>query len=170
MIDLLPFEIHITVDMSDDIFNIDTFKKMCDEIEVKPIVIELEINKDSCMKDIMTSSKHYGTMKSSKIESERISNYLSDNGFKVLRKKIETVPWHYLAPKDEVENIPHNLYFESHIGVPILPTEKDKLNKVVDKINSNQFNGISKLSRNFLKKSKDGKLKYDNLSIIQRRK
>ena len=59
---------------------------------------------------------------------------------------------------------------ESHIGVPILPTEKDELNKVVDKINSNQFNGISKLSRNFLKKSKDGKLKYDNLSIIQRRK
>ena len=159
----LPFEIHITVDLN-DVENkksfVNKFKDSCKSICVKPIVIEFQLDNDT-LEDVMTSSKHFGDNRSAYEESERISNQLKEMGYKVIRKKIETVPWHSAAPIiDGVLPIPNNCYFESHIGVTITPEQKDKLQNYVNFLNDSfedsECGGVAKLSQNFFKKSKDG--------------
>ena len=170
----LPFEIHVTVDaseMRDPImfdtkrFDLDLFKEACDDIGVKPIVIDLEINDGSEIQDVMTSSKHFGDNRTAYEESERISNKLKNWGFKVVRNKIESVPWHPAAPiRTTGEPIPNGCYFESHIGVIITPDRKEDLQEFVDGLNAGctaagrvELGGTAKLSRNFFKKMEDGK-------------
>ena len=173
----LPFEIHVTVDVDleigeGDVLNswsgsISRFKEDCVEIEVKPIVIDLEINDGSILKDVMTSSKHFGDNRSAYEESERIVSELKDKGYKVVRNKIETVPWHPAAPQNRDkdhplfhgEPIPNGCYFESHIGIIISPEEKEDLNELVDFLNESicEFSGTAKLSRNFFKRTESGK-------------
>ena len=169
----LPFEIHVTVDVDleigeGDVLNpwsgsISRFKEDCVEIGVKPIVIDLEINDGSILKDVMTSSKHFGDNRSAYEESIRIVSELKDMGYKVLRNKIESVPWHPAAPVISTgKEIPNGCYFESHIGVVITPDEKRSLNYLVNFLNSEdgdeiiELSGTVKLSQNFFKKSKDG--------------
>jgi NTP pyrophosphatase (non-canonical NTP hydrolase) len=166
----LPFEIHVTVDaseMRDPImfdtkrFDLDLFKEACDNIGVKPIVIDLEINDGSVIKDVMTSSKHFGDNRSAYEESERICNELKKYGYKVLRNNIESVPWHPAAPIISTgKEIPNGCYFESHIGVTIYPGQKEDLNTFVKSVLTNsqliKLSGTAKLSQNFFKKSKDG--------------
>jgi NTP pyrophosphatase (non-canonical NTP hydrolase) len=167
----LPFEIHVTVevdlpigdgDVTTDWYgSISEFKEDCVEIGVKPIVIDLEINDGSILKDVMTSSKFFGDNRTAYEESERIVRALSSRGYKVVRNKIETVPWHPAAPqnKDKGEPIPNGCYFESHIGIIISPEEKEDLNELVDFLNESicEFSGTAKLSRNFFKRSESGK-------------
>jgi NTP pyrophosphatase (non-canonical NTP hydrolase) len=174
----LPFEIHITVDVSGDNFIENTdgddtafsdslgyFRKNCERIGVKPIVLDLEINGESPIKDVMTSSKHFGDNRSAYEAAEAISDELSQYGYKVLRKKIETVPWHPGAPRATTgSSIPNDCYFESHIGVVLPISRKEELAKFVDGLNKNctaagrvELGGTCKLSRNFFKKAKDGK-------------
>ena len=162
----LPFEIHITVDgceMRDPIFfdrkkfDIDEFKVACNKIGVKPIVLDLEAN-STIIKDHMTSSKHFGDNKSAYLESQRIFEELEKFGFDVVRTKIETVPWHPAAPR--IGEHKNGCYFESHIGVIISQDEKNYLNLFIDKLKDKEFvelSGKAKLSRNFFKKSEDGK-------------
>jgi len=166
----LPFEIHVTIDaseMRDPImfdtkrFDLDLFKEACDDIGVKPIVIDLEINDGSEIQDVMTSSKHFGDNRSAYEESERISNKLKNWGFKVVRNKIESVPWHPAAPIISTgKEIPNGCYFESHIGVTIYPGQKGDLNDFVKSTLTDghliELSGTAKLSQNFFKKSKDG--------------
>ena len=174
----LPFEIHITVNTSDEWdgkatlfgFEIEHFRNTCDEIGVKPIVLDLEM-KEGTLKDVMTSSKHFGDNRSAYEEANRIANELTSFGYKVVRKKIETVPWHPAAPTFKTgEPIPNGCYFESHIGVTISPEEKPYLEGLVEELNAGFFSpsrgfsrpsqielgGTCKLSQNFFKKSKDG--------------
>lgn len=89
----LPYEIHVTVDTSENFFecDIDGFKSKCQEIDVKPIVLDLEM-KEGTLKDIMTSSKHFGDNRTAYEEANRIANKLTSFGYKVVRNKIETVP------------------------------------------------------------------------------
>ncbi len=159
----LPFEIHITVDLN-DVENkksfVDTFKDSCKSICIKPIVIEFQLDSGT-LEDVMTSSKHFGDNRSAYEESERISNQLKEMGYKVIRKKIETVPWHSAAPIiDGVLPIPNNCYFESHIGVTITPEQKENLQNFVNFLNDSfedsECGGVAKLSQNFFKKSQDG--------------
>lgn len=177
----LPYEIHVSIDASD--INIDDFKSICSEIGVKPIVLDLEINSGSPIKDVMTSSKHIGDNRSAYDECIRISEFLSESGLKVLRKKIETVPWHPAAPKTGNGHLANNWYFESHIGVTILPHQKQKLNILSTFFNNSyilgnspefqtinrlkgfnpiSLSGTTNLSQNFFKKSNDGS-KYVNM-------
>jgi len=169
----LPFEIHITVDLEkllETNFTIDNFREDCKSIEVKPIVLDLEM-KEGSIKDVMTSSKHFGDNRSAYEEANRITNELTSIGYKVVRKKIETVPWHPAAPTFNTgEPIPNGCYFESHIGVVISPEEKPYLEGLVEELNAGFFSpsrgfsrpsqielgGTCKLSQNFFKKSKDG--------------
>jgi NTP pyrophosphatase (non-canonical NTP hydrolase) len=159
----LPFEIHITI-KPDNVyveFSIDEFKRDCDLIGVKPIVIDLEINDGSIIKDVMTSSKHFGDNRSAYEESERICSELRSRGYKVLRNKIESVPWHPAAPIISTgKEIPNSCYFESHIGVTIYPGQKGELNDFVKSTLTDghliELSGTAKLSQNFFKKSKDG--------------
>jgi NTP pyrophosphatase (non-canonical NTP hydrolase) len=167
----LPYEIHITVDgieMKDPImcdskrFDQDYFTKVCkDYLCVKPITLDLEINGGS-IRDVMTSSKHFGDNRSAYEESQRIVSRLEECGFEVLRTKIESVPWHPAAPVISTgKEIPNGCYFESHIGVIISPDEKDDLNDFVNSSLTNghliELSGKAKLSRNFFKPVKDGK-------------
>lgn len=167
----LPFEIHVTIDMSKIVDGsgdskngrklfVEDFKSHCKSIGVKPIVIELELE-NGTLEDVMTSSKHFGDNRSAYEEAQRIANELSRCGYKVVRKKIETVPWHAAAPVvDGVLPIPNGCYFESHIGVVIDPDEKQELNNFVEALNAGMEDtgagGVAKLSQNFFKKSKDG--------------
>jgi len=165
----LPFEIHVTIngdktidrDTSELDFNIDEFRECCKVIGVKPIVLDLEINGEQPIKDVMTSSKHFGDNKSAYIECMRIASQLDSMGYIVVRKKIETVPWHPGAPTIETgEPIPNGCYFESHIGVLIQPEQKKDLDSFVNSTLKNRslirLDGTAKLSQNFFKKSKDG--------------
>ena len=167
----LPFEIHITVDMSRIVDGdgdslkgrklfVDDFKKQCQYLGVKPIVIELQLE-NGTLEDVMTSSKHFGDNRSAYEDSERIANKLIKLGYRVVRKKIETVPWHSAAPIiDGILPIPNGCYFESHIGVVITPDEKQELNNFVEALNTGLedtgVGGVAKLSQNFFKKSNDG--------------
>ena len=183
----LPFEIHITVDLNKSThatikylldekkidkslykdttgidYLINIFKGICQDVNVKPIVIDLELKDNNLIKDVMTSSKHIGDNRSAFEECERISNYLTSKGLVVVRKKIETVPYHPAAPVISTgKEIPNGCYFESHIGVIISPDEKDDLNDFVNNILTNgqliELSGKAKLSRNFFKPVKDGK-------------
>ena len=163
----LPFEIHVTIGIDesnslDKVIEIENFKSNCKEIGVKPIVIDLEINDGSILKDVMTSSKHFGDNRTAYEESERIIKELKDKGYKVVRNKIETVPWHPAAPVistgKEIEN---GCYFEAHIGVIINNNEKRSLNHFVNEFLMNgeevELTGTAKLSQNFFKKCDDGK-------------
>jgi NTP pyrophosphatase (non-canonical NTP hydrolase) len=154
----LPFEIHVTVESPKDI---DKFKQACSLIEVKPIVIDLEINDGSLIKDVMTSSKHFGDNRTAYEESERIVSELKNRGYKVVRNKIESVPWHPAAPVISTgKEIPNGCYFESHLGVVIKPEVKESLNEFVKYTLTDshliELSGTAKLSQNFFKKSKDG--------------
>lgn len=161
----LPFEIHITVDTEENFFecDIDGFRSKCIELGVKPIVLDLEL-KEGTLKDVMTSSKHFGDNRSAYEEANRIADKLTSLGYKVVRKKIETVPWHPAAPTFNTgEPIPNGCYFESHIGVVISPDEKETLQEFVQGLNNGcteagriELGGTCKLSQNFFKKSKDG--------------
>lgn len=152
----LPYEIHITV--KNENIDIDKFKNDCKDLNVKPIVIDLE-SSNNIIKDVMTSSKHFGDNMSSYKESLRIYKELLNKGYNVIRNKIETVPWHMSAPKcllnnDKIEN---DRYFESHIGVIISNKDKDKLTNLVNEINDNDFlKGKVKMSQNFFKKVDNG--------------
>ena len=197
----LPFEIHVTVDFDELFTNewsnkiqregvirypisdrkkerqewsdkiLDKFKEDCSIVGVKPIVIDLEINDGSILKDVMTSSKFFGDNRTAYEESERIVRSLSSRGYKVVRNKIETVPWHSQAPSTlkTYKEIPNGSYFESHIGISIQPSDKIKLsnfvknlpdiywstyNQALDGLKS--LSGSAKLSQNFFKKSNDG--------------
>ena len=181
----LPFEIHITVDLNKSThatmkylldekkldktlykettgfdYLISTFKGICQEAKVKPIVLDLELKDSNTIKDVMTSSKHIGDNRSAFEECERIVNYLESKGLLVVRKKIETVPWHPKAPSKVEEEMPEGCYFESHIGVAILPEDKDELDIFVHHTLKDKhlirLDGTAKLSQNFFKKSNDG--------------
>jgi NTP pyrophosphatase (non-canonical NTP hydrolase) len=139
----LPYEIHVTVERP---FGIELFKKNCEEIGVKPIVIDLQKNNQTVMLDVMTSSKHYGDNRSAYEEAIRIKEIL-DNNYKVLRVKIETVPWHPAAPTREDKNpkMPENCYFESHIQIITTESRKPTIVEIANRHKAH-------VSQNFFKK------------------
>lgn len=158
----IPYEIHVTVKVVGDT-KLSMFKDICSEIGVKPIVLDLENNGKSIMKDVMTSSHIIGDNASSYNECTRISSELEKRGFTVVRKKIETIPWHPAAPSESEDNMPQDCYFEAHVGCIIFDHEETKLSRVIEDLDVH-------LSRNFFKKKEDGRLvkmitmrKYDGL-------
>jgi len=170
----LPYEIHVTVNLENSYTHkyineesLDEFKEHCKSIGVKPIVIDLEMKDKSSMKDVMTSSKFFGDNRTAYEESERIAKHLKEMGYDVVRNKIETVPWHPAAPQDkdkdhplfDGEPIPNGCYFESHIGVIVTKETKPDLEDLVEFLNESicEFSGSAKLSKNFFKKTEDGR-------------
>lgn len=144
--DKVPYEIHVTVSTN----RIKFFQNECKKIGVKPIVLALQ-TEDGEFQDVMTSSVHVGNNRSAYQEMKRISFNLLTN-FKVVREKIETVPWHPAAPSNEQENpvMPKDCYFESHVGV-ILENEDD-----YEELKTIASTCSSHLSRNVFKKHDDG--------------
>lgn len=111
-----PYEIHVTVKSAD----VSYFKEVCAEINVKPLLLDLQNHSESSvLQELMTSSIHLGNNSSAYTELQRIVNYLIIKGFPVVRQKIETVPWHPAAPSNKHSNpiMPKDCYFESHLAI-----------------------------------------------------
>lgn len=159
-----------TEDMSNYDKKVMLFKDFCNgqmkgspKENVKPIVLDLENNGTSVMKDVMTSSHIIGDNTSAYEACISLSMDLRAAGFEVVRKKIETVPWHPAAPSEPGDKMPEDCYFEAHVGCIIFDHEEAKLSRVIDDLDVH-------LSRNFFKKKEDGRLvkmitmrKYDGL-------
>lgn len=160
----LQYEIHVTVKIVDE-RQIGIFKELCASIGVKPIVLDLENSGEIVMRDVMTSSHHSGSDISAYYEAFVIEEHMDRNGFIVERKKIETVPWHPMAPATKEDKMPNNCYFESHIGCIITSEEKHKLSKIAKDFGAH-------LSKNAFKKFENGKFvnmltirEYDSTTI-----
>lgn len=140
-----PYEIHITVSHAP---SYEEFLLDCKDIGVKAVVLDLHTKASGVIKDVMTSSTMVGTNESVIDEVDRITVALEGKGYRVVRQKIETVPWH---PHTCSERTDDN-YFEAHIPVTIGDgdVEYDKL-----KYLSKRYPGCH-LSRNALKKHNDG--------------
>lgn len=124
--DKIPFEIHITIESWDN----ERFIRICKALGVKPIVLNLQAGSKS-IEDVMTSSVHFGNNRSAYDEMKRISKGMQTAGYKVVREKIETVPWHPAAPTEENSVMPKDCYFETHIGVTVRDDEeKERLGKL----------------------------------------
>lgn len=146
----LPYEIHVTVASGE----VENFKEDCKELGVKPIFLDLQDNDgNTVLKDIMTSSVHMGTNTSAYKELERIADGLTWVGYDVVRKKIETVPWHPAAPsKNNNMIMPKDCYFESHLNIVITANHQleqearlQKLRQIMEACNAH-------LSRNIFKR------------------
>ena len=111
----IHYEIHLTVKTT----SINKFVEDCNELGVKPIVLALQFKDGSgSMQDVMTSSKVTGSDEDAFKHMEEISLSLSKKGYFVVRKKIETVPWHSKAlvhGEDSKEG-----YFEAHAKIKLV--------------------------------------------------
>ncbi len=139
----LPYEIHITIS---SIFNIDKFKFDCQNLNVKPIILDLHLNNNDIIKDVMTSSVYFGNNHDAYIEMKRISDKLKEFGYTVIREKIETVPWHPAAPTNKFNNheMPKNCYFESHLNVVANVFTKEKLKDIANAFDAHLSNNVFK--------------------------
>ncbi len=118
--DLLPFEIHVTVDYNGTTMQLSDFDRVCANMQstskVKPILLNL--HGTTISKDLMTSSTYRGTSQGAINVTNKIADELSANGFNVIRKKIETVPFHPNAPKTNNNTLfGVGNYFESHYEI-----------------------------------------------------
>ena len=146
----LPYEIHITVPGDTDIC---IFREACKEAGVKPILLDLQMNKGGVLKDLMTSSVYKGDNGGAIREVEQIADIMNYHGVRVIRKKVETVPWHPSAPSNKHKSpvMPKDCYFECHFGIVVDDSSRDRLSELVNEI------GDLHLSRNIFKKTADGK-------------
>ena len=93
------------------------FDRHCKEAGIKAITVENLTERGYLEKDYFTSSKISGNYEDPFHELNRISTFFQSKGvYRVVREKIETVPWHPIV------SIPgkytKNLYFESHLELP----------------------------------------------------
>ncbi len=140
----IPFEIHVTVKS----VNLEYFKEKCNQLNVKPIILELQnLKNDNTLQDVMTSSNFIGSNTEAYNEVKRISDGLTQAGFIVVREKIETVPWHPSAPSiiDTNAKMPENCYFETHFNIICDDKRKDNLKQLAEKWDCH-------LSKNIFKK------------------
>ena len=115
-INRIPFEIHVTCSEKINDFDV-SFHDGCTQAGVKPISLKLENSNGDVLSDNMTSSKYFGTNSGAIEEAHRIAKIMSENHVCVDRIKIETVPWHPLAPQTEKDKMPDMCYFEAHVAV-----------------------------------------------------
>jgi hypothetical protein len=145
-----PYEIHITVRNAD----IPSFKRFCANNGLKPIVLDLQDRTGTTViQDVMTSERFYGEAdpasilmhRSAFIHSTNTAKKLRDAGYEVVRQKVETAPWHPLAP-DTARNGASKLdeYYECHIAVSLTPDRMDELR------NLSEILGVH-MSRNIFK-------------------
>lgn len=139
-----PHEIHLTVD---NINNIDSFKQICENINVKPILLDLYTNTKN-LNHLMTSSVIRGTSLFEIFNyCNTIKKTLTENGFNVIRTKVEIPPTHELVDIYNKNNI---TYFENHTQLIISPCEFNCLYDFCKKYLKNVH-----LSSNYFKKHND---------------
>lgn len=147
----LPYEIHITVGAGTEGIELERFKATCIDLGVKPLLIDMHNRQgETVMLDAQTSSVHMGDNRSALYETNRIASGLSDAGFNVVRRKIETVPWHPAAPSetDSRGAMPPNCYFEAHFNIVVDDSRLPMLRGAVEQLGAH-------LSRNAFKRISD---------------
>lgn len=148
--DKTPYELHVTVG---SVCDLEAFKRVCAAIGVKPIMLDLHTANKGVLKDMMTSSVIFGRNHEALAQLECISTALEQAGFEVVRKKIETVPWHPAAPSRAHANpvMPKDCYFECHFAIQAQDTEvcMARLSELASAQNCH-------LSRNVFKRHTDG--------------
>lgn len=122
------YETHITVECPT--WAIPQFKKDCEAIGVKPIVLDLQSNAgESVMQDVMTSSKYVGD--EPMVYLANIEQKLALFGYNVLRRKLETTPWHPSVPTEaNGRKVPRDCYFEAHLQIETVPERLPELRKI----------------------------------------
>ncbi len=123
---MLHYEIHVTVKTNDT----EKFKATCSELGVKPIILDLQKKSGDVLCEVMTSSTistDDETIDSAFKAMHNIIAGLAQAGFFIVRGKIETVPWHPVAPSNH-NGILHKggSHFETHFGV-IVKSQDDLL-------------------------------------------
>ena len=108
----IAYEIHVTIDSEDDT-TVTKFQSFCEIYNIKPVIIIM----DGVPSHVMTETVVCGSVEAAHNSLAQIVKAIKDNGFKVIREKIETVPWHPCAcQKTDDIVIPYS-YFEVHIPV-----------------------------------------------------
>src|SRR5574343_260552 len=111
---MLHYEIHVTVQTKE----VERFQDVCKKLGVKPIILDLQNKSGDVLCEVMTSSTistYDRTVVEAKAAMVGICVLLTKAGFEVIRSKIETVPWHPLAPKEHGGKIHfEGSHFETH--------------------------------------------------------
>lgn len=115
-----PHEIHVSV--SRETTDARLFKEVCGDLGVKAHVIFNEVPTGEIEVDYLTGSEINGRSGEAFTELGRIASGLRSEGLEVVREKIETTPWHPIAPKTSLDRLPPDTYFECHFTLPDLPT------------------------------------------------
>lgn len=108
-----PCEIHITVQTGDA----ERFRKVCQALGVKAIFIKNEHRSGDATPDWLTSSVMKSPLEYVYRQVDRIAATLTQLGFEVTRRKVETLPTHPDAPRNPGDAFPPGTYFEAHIPV-----------------------------------------------------
>lgn len=123
---LNPYEFHVTVE---SVISDDEFRRRCQLIGVKPIILYNITRKGTLIKDWLTS---HVVLAASDQEAIGFLSKFGDTigawGYKVIREKIEVPPMHPLIPTESngLEVLSGN-YFESHLEISVTPETLDKV-------------------------------------------
>ena len=147
--DKIPHEIHVTVKSASDI---ESFRKDCQSIGVKPIVLALHTKSDGVITDVMTSQVIIGSTTDAFHAMKDTNDALSRLGYNVSRCKIEAAPWHPSAPTD-ANQLSHGKdnYFESHVEVKVCDSEGSNISMARLKECLEQSGATAHLSNNYFK-------------------
>jgi len=150
----LPYEFHVTVTPHER--NPDEFREICAAIGVKAIVLDLGVNRGIELSDYMTSSTQMlHADRDAAQELERIAREMKSAGLNVVRRKIETAPWHPQAPQVEGEAMPEGSYFEAHLGVLV---GEESVAVFRSDLQDEDATKDLHLSRNAFKQASDGRV------------
>jgi hypothetical protein len=141
----INYEFHLTIK---DV-NKDDFINYCKEINVKPILLQLQNNKNVVvLNDTMTS--HHKLLSNDKEafeELQRVKSLLVEKGFKVIREKIEADINHPdLTETFLIDN--NSNYFETHFNIRLSEERRELLQNIALKYSCH-------FSRNIFKQIND---------------
>jgi hypothetical protein len=120
--EVYPYEIHLTVKCEAT----EHFKQLCEVLLVKPLLIEMKLKDGRTDQDLMCSFKQETTYENIVDKAQSLSKSFRHLGYKVIRTKIETVPWHPIAPQTiGSSDRTKDRYFEAHVGV-LIPLNPDQ--------------------------------------------
>ncbi len=142
------FESHITIKLNNKMA-LNNFQKLCQELQVKCLLIELPIEVNNFQP--MTSLYHRGNFEKVFNEVTSIAQRIMNNGFQVIRVKIEALITNISVPitNEEAQKFPNN-YFEFHVLVELSSQEEmERLKRICEKHQAH-------LSQNAFKKSLNG--------------
>ncbi len=109
------FEAHVTVENGESPLILSRFTQICQQLEIKPVLIELP--QGVAPSQLMTASYHKGTLAQVKTQIFNQSKKLEEADFKVIRIKIEAMVRNQDIPitDQEVKQHSSDNYFEFHI-------------------------------------------------------